>query len=593
MDLKLLTETRTLKLDLPEKGFTLKHGGVLKEINVAYETCGTLSPECDNVIFIAHALTGDAHVAGWHAGDTKLTGWWSNMVCPGGGIDTDRFYVVCANVLGGCMGTTGPSSINPDTGKPYGSSFPELTISDIVMVHKLLLDQLGIKKLYAIVGGSFGGMQVLDFITRYPDFVENAVIIASGASLTTQALAFDIIGREAIVNDPNWRNGDYYDDGKSPDVGLSQARKLAHVTYISNEMMKEKFGRRRRDIAQQKNFPNAEEFRTNFEVANYLEHQGEKFINRFDANSYLHISRATDEFDMAAEYGSLPKAFSPIKAKVLVVALSGDWLFLPSQSEEMTKALFSAKKRVSYFCLNAPAGHDAFLTHIQDLVKVVSNFLVKDIPEFNEKMLSEDDRKDYNQLIKMLPEDTSTLLDVACANGMLMSYIKSKNKTVKCTGVDIDLEQINHVLAKKSNAVLANVDAGMEVIPDNSFDCAILSESLQVMREPDKVLSELLRVSPTAIVSFPNFGMWSVLASLVFRGKMPKTKRLPYEWYNTPNIHLCTIRDFVQLCNDKGFKIEKISYQTTFFISKVLVALGMKNLGASRVLVKLSRPEEK
>ena len=233
------------------------------------------------------------------------------------------------------------------------------------------------------------------------------------------------------------------------------------------------------------------------------------------------------------------------------------------------------------------------MTHIQDLVKVVSNFLVKDIPEFNEKMLSEDDRKDYNQLIKMLPEDTSTLLDVACANGMLMSYIKSKNKSVKCTGVDIDLEQINHVLAKKSNAVLANVDAGMEVIPDNSFDCAILSESLQVMREPDKVLSELLRVSPTAIVSFPNFGMWSVLASLVFRGKMPKTKRLPYEWYNTPNIHLCTIRDFVQLCNDKGFKIEKISYQTTFFISKVLVALGMKNLGASRVLVKLSRPEEK
>ena len=394
MDLKLLTETRTLKLDLPEKGFTLKHGGVLKEINVAYETCGTLSPECDNVIFIAHALTGDAHVAGWHAGDTKLTGWWSNMVCPGGGIDTDRFYVVCANVLGGCMGTTGPSSINPDTGKPYGSSFPELTISDIVMVHKLLLDQLGIKKLYAIVGGSFGGMQVLDFITRYPDFVENAVVIASGASLTTQALAFDIIGREAIVNDPNWRNGDYYDDGKSPDVGLSQARKLAHVTYISNEMMKDKFGRRRRDIAKQKNFPNAEEFRTNFEVANYLEHQGEKFINRFDANSYLHISRATDEFDMAAEYGSLPKAFSPINAKVLVVALSGDWLFLPSQSEEMTKALFSAKKRVSYFCLNAPAGHDAFLTHIQDLVKVVSNFLVKDIPEFNEKMLSEDDRKD-------------------------------------------------------------------------------------------------------------------------------------------------------------------------------------------------------
>lgn len=592
MDLKLLTKTQSIKLALPEGGFVLKHGGVLKEINVAYETCGTLSPEQDNVVFIAHALTGDAHVAGWHEGDTKLTGWWSNMVCPGGGIDTDKFFVVCANVLGGCMGTTGPSSINPETGKAYGSSFPELTIADIVDVHKLFLEQIGIKKLYSAVGGSFGGMQVLDFITRYPEFVENAVVIASGASLTTQALAFDIIGREAIVNDPNWRNGDYYDDGKSPDIGLSQARKLAHVTYISNEMMKEKFGRRRRDIASQKNFPNADEFRTNFEVANYLEHQGEKFINRFDANSYLHITRATDEFDLAAEYGSLSEAFSRIKSKVLVVALSGDWLFLPSQSEDLTKAFFKARKHVSYFCLNAPAGHDAFLTHIQDLVKVVSGFLTVEQSSFDSQALSVDDRKDYDKLYKMLPEKVSSVLDVACADGTLMSYIKDRNKDVECTGVDIDLEQINHVLVNGENAVLANVDSGLEIIPDNTFDCAILSESLQVMREPDKVLSELLRIAPTAIVSFPNFGMWSVLASLVFRGKMPKTKRLPYEWYNTPNIHLCTIRDFIQLCNDKGFKIEKVSYQTTLLLSKIFVALGMKNLGASRVLVKLSKAEK-
>jgi homoserine O-acetyltransferase len=490
------------------------------------------------------------------------------------------------------MGTTGPSSINPETGKAYGSSFPELTIADIVDVHKLFLEQIGIKKLYSAVGGSFGGMQVLDFITRYPDFVENAVVIASGASLTTQALAFDIIGREAIVNDPNWRNGDYYDDGKSPDIGLSQARKLAHVTYISNEMMKEKFGRRRRDIASQKNFPNAEEFRTNFEVANYLEHQGEKFINRFDANSYLHITRATDEFDLAAEYGSLSEAFSRVKSKVLVVALSGDWLFLPSQSEDLTKAFFKARKHVSYFCLNAPAGHDAFLTHIQDLVKVVSGFLTVEQSSFDYQALSVDDRKDYDKLYKMLPEKVSSVLDVACADGTLMSYIKDRNKDVECTGVDIDLEQINHVLVNGENAVLANVDSGLEIIPDNTFDCAILSESLQVMREPDKVLSELLRIAPTAIVSFPNFGMWSVLASLVFRGKMPKTKRLPYEWYNTPNIHLCTIRDFIQLCNDKGFKIEKVSYQTTLLLSKIFVALGMKNLGASRVLVKLSKAEK-
>ena len=244
-----LVETKNLRLTLPPEGFKLENGGALPELQVAYETYGRLSPAADNAVYICHALTGDAHVAGSHAADdANKPGWWDAMIGPGKGIDTNRFYVICANILGGCMGTTGPSSINPRTGKPYGSSFPSITIGDIVRTQHLLLRQLGISRLAAVVGGSLGGMQALEWSIRFPQMVEKCVCIASGMNLSAQALAFDIVGRNAITADPAWANGDYYEAVEKPAQGLAQARMIGHITYLSSENMKKKFGREKKKI---------------------------------------------------------------------------------------------------------------------------------------------------------------------------------------------------------------------------------------------------------------------------------------------------------------------------------------------------------
>ena len=240
-----LVQTRIAQIPLPPEGLRLECGGVLPELQVAYETYGTLSSAADNAIFVCHALSGDAHVAGWHSPEDKRPGWWDDMVGPGKGLDTRRFFVICANILGGCKGTTGPSSIDPRTGRPYGSRFPPITVGDIVNVHRLLLNHLGIRKLYAVIGGSFGGMQVLEWGIRHPETVERCICIASAASLSAQALAFDIVGREMIVSDPAWAGGDYYETGQKPADGLAAARMIGHITYLSPEIMASKFGDRK------------------------------------------------------------------------------------------------------------------------------------------------------------------------------------------------------------------------------------------------------------------------------------------------------------------------------------------------------------
>lgn len=590
MNSDIITETRTLRLKLPEAGLKLERGVVLSEIDVAYETCGTLSDARDNVIYICHALTGDAHVAGRHVEDDKPTGWWSNMVRSGGGIDTDNFFVICANILGGCKGTTGPSSINPATGKPYGSQFPAITVGDIVTVQKLFLEQLGFSGIYAVLGGSFGGMQAVEFSVRFPGFAEKCISIASGAYLTTQALAFDIVGRDAILNDPNWKNGDYYDSAP-PTTGLAQARKLAHITYLSEEMMKEKFGRRRRGAPKDplEEIPN--DIRAQFEVESYLNYQGRKFTDRFDANSYLHITRAMDEYALKDAFSSTSESVARSRSRTLIVALSGDWLFLPSQARKLSRAFFSAKKDISFFCLSAPAGHDAFLTHIDELVGVLSNFLAR-VPGSTARPLSRETLDDYDSLIDMMPANIASVLDLACNDGALLARISERHAQIKCTGVDMNCDALADVLKAGHNAILADIDMDLGIIPDNAFDCAVLSESIQVMKEPDKVLEQLHRIAPVVLVSFPNFGMWKIRLSLLFKGRMPKTAQLPYEWYNTPNIHLCTFMDFIDLCKAKGIKVEQITYLSTLRLSKVLNALGFKNLGSSRVLVKITRPEK-
>ena len=575
-----VTETRFLRLDLPPGGLRLEKGGVLPRVDVAYETVGTLSPSRDNVVLVCHALTGDAHVAGRRRREKTASGWWSDMVRPGGGIDTDRYFVVCANVLGGCMGTTGPSSVDPETGEPWGSRFPEVTVADIVDVQRMLLKQLGFERVHAVVGGSFGGMQALCFAVRHPDFASKVAVIASGASLSSQALAFDVVGRNAIEQDPDFRGGDYY-GGPRPTAGLALARELAHITYLSGEMMKKKFGRRRRDV------PAASG--SIFEVESYLRHQGVKFIGRFDANSYLRICGAMDDFDLEKQAGgSLAAAFAPVKARVLVVSLDGDWLFLPRQSDALVHGLLAARKDVSGFSLDAPSGHDSFLIHTGELSRVLDGFLLRE-PSRPPSAIDPDLLRDYEALEKMLPQGARTVLDVACGDGTLLDFVASRRPDVDGTGIDISVPRAVRTLRAAHNVMLADADKGLSTVPDDAFDCAVLSESLQVMRRPDRVLEELLRVAPVAIVSFPNFGMWKIPATLLFGGKMPVTKRLPYRWYDTPNIHLCTVRDFLELCREKGIVVEEVLHLSTLFLSKILNRLGAKNLGSSRVIVKIRR----
>ena len=547
---------------------------------MAYETAGTLSPARDNVVLVCHALTGDAHVCGRRRWEAAASGWWGDMVKPGGGIDLDRCFVICANILGGCMGTTGPSSVDPETGEPWGSRFPEITVADIVDVQRLLLRQLGFEHVHAVVGGSFGGMQALCFAVRHPDFADKVAVIASGPSLTSQALAFDVVGRNAIHQDPDFRGGDYY-GGPRPAGGLAIARELAHITYLSGEMMKKKFGRRRRD-APQSGGPV-------FEVESYLRHQGTKFIGRFDANSYLRICGAMDDFDLEKQAGgSLPAAFAPVRARVLVVALEGDWLFLPRQSEALAGGLLAAGKDVSGFRLDAPSGHDSFLIHTGELSSVIDAFLLRE-PSRPQAAIDPDLLRDYEALERMLPQGARTVLDVACGDGTLLDFVARRRPEIDGTGIDLSVPRAVRTLRGGHNVMLDDADAGLSTIPDDAFDCAILSESLQVMRRPDRVLEELLRVAPVAIVSFPNFGMWKIPAALLFGGRMPVTKRLPYHWYDTPNIHLCTVRDFLDLCREKGVEVEETLHLSTLALSKILNRLGAKNLGSSRVIVKIRR----
>ncbi|MCL1909747.1 MAG: homoserine O-acetyltransferase [Kiritimatiellaeota bacterium] len=573
----LTTETKTLRLDLPPEGFRLERGGVLSEINIAYETCGTLSAAKDNVIFICHALTGDAHVAGYHnPADEKSAGWWANMIKPGGGIDTDKFHVVCANILGGCKGTTGPSSTNPATGKPYGKDFPRITVRDIVSVHKLFLEQIGFAKISAVIGGSFGGMQALEMSLAFPGFADKCVCIASGGTVTTQALAFDVVGRAAITSDPNFKGGDYYDGGARPDAGLAHARRLAHITYLSEEMLKVKFGREKRPEAEQ------------FQIESYLRYQGEKFIARFDANSYIRITEAMDEYDVAIGFASVAESAARSSSKTAFIALSSDWLFLPEQSRALASAYLAAKKDVTYFRLEAPAGHDSFLTHIDELRDVVAAFLTLETSVSREAKSAEKS-DDYDRLLDMTPKGAASVLDLACNEGVLLNRALARNPALRRVGLDVSGKALVPVLRSGSNAILADIDGDLDMIPDNSFDCVFLSGSLQVLRDPAKAVARLLRIAPVALVSFPNFGNWKIRMSLLFRGRMPKTKRLPHSWHNTPNIHLCTLRDFKALCAETGCRIERLECLATHPTSKLLNAIGLKNLGSSRVIARISR----
>jgi homoserine O-acetyltransferase len=342
----------------------------LAPFRIAYQTYGVLNAARSNAILVCHALTGDQYVAGEHP-LSKKPGWWEWMVGPGKPIDTSRFFVVCPNILGGCMGSTGPSSINPETGKAWGLDFPVITIGDMVEAQVRLIDHLGIDRLFCVTGGSMGGMQVLQWASRYPERVFSAIPIAAAAWHSSQNIAFHEVGRQAVMADPDWCQGRYHELGKTPRNGLAVARMAAHITYLSEEALHRKFGRNLQDLAA-KSFS----FNADFQVESYLRHQGSTFVDRFDANSYLYITRAMDYFDLAAEHGDvLANAFRGTKTRFCVVSFTSDWLYPTRESREIVQALNAVAANVSFVEIESDKGHDAFLLDEPELFATIRGFL--------------------------------------------------------------------------------------------------------------------------------------------------------------------------------------------------------------------------
>ena len=361
------------------KKFTLEHplallgGRVLHGVEVVYETYGTLAPDRSNAVLICHALSGDAHVAGWKPDDDPATahpGWWDQMVGPGKAIDTDRLFVVCSNVLGGCSGTTGPASIDPATGRPWGLRFPMITVEDMVDVQAALLDHLGVERLASVVGGSMGGMQALAWAKRYPERVATVVADATTWRLGAQAIAFNEVGRRAILEDPAFAGGDYYGAEKQPDSGLGIARMVGHITYLSDASMHEKFGR-----GLQSSDDYAYDFVSEFKVESYLAYQGRRFVERFDANTYLYMTKAMDYFDLQGEEETLAEALSGVTARFQVLSFSSDWLFATARSRELVSALRAIGTEVTFAEIPSDYGHDAFLLEPEAQHRMIAPFL--------------------------------------------------------------------------------------------------------------------------------------------------------------------------------------------------------------------------
>ncbi|MCP4023780.1 MAG: homoserine O-acetyltransferase [Desulfobacteraceae bacterium] len=349
----------------------LESGSSIGPVTVCYETCGTLNQDKSNVILVLHALSGDAHVAGYYHAQDPKPGWWDIMVGPGKAMDTDRYYIICSNILGSCMGSTGPSSVDPDTDKAFATDFPMITIGDMVQCQKALMDHLGIEKILCAIGGSVGGMQVLEWCVRYPEMIASAIPIATTTRHSALAIAFNEVARQAIMADPNWNQGHYYGKEK-PDMGLAIARMIGHITYLSDEAMRLKFGRKLQNRSAL-----SFEFGAEFQVESYLQYQGNKFIERFDANSFLYITKAADYFDLARDYGkgSLVKAFTKANTKFLVVSFTSDWLYPTYQSKEMVKAMKKNDLDVSFCEIDAQWGHDAFLLPNPRFSSLVKGFL--------------------------------------------------------------------------------------------------------------------------------------------------------------------------------------------------------------------------
>lgn len=554
----------------------LELGGSLSEVTVAYESYGRLSANRDNVVLICHAISGDSHVARHDDGDDP--GWWDIVVGAGKPIDTDRYFVLCPNSLGGCRGTTGPNSINPATGKPYAIDFPVITVGDMVEVQRRLIAQLGIDRLLCVVGGSLGGHMVLSWATKYPELVDGAIPVATSARLTSQALAFDVVGRNAILRDPAFQAGKYHENGGRPSVGLAIARMLGHITYLSREAMMQRFDAQRFDARDVQTL-----FETKFAVGSYLAHQGERFVDRFDANSYLTLTMALDLFDLGGSPEVLTEALRGSTCRWLLISFTTDWLFPSFQSRELVRALIAGEKRVSYCDVRSDCGHDAFLlpNDLDRYGELIRAFLAhlgepdeypghEQLPEPGGRdpgrqyptSIFHPQRLDYDSIVTLIPPGAS-VLDLGCGTGELLARLRRRGQR-KIVGVEIDEEAIVACVGRGLDVIHADLNNGLPAFGDGQFDCVILSQTLQAVRDVKRVLREMLRVGRRGIVSFPNLAYRRYRAQLAEEGRMP---RIPgteaCAWYDTPTVRFLSITDFTEFCREQGIRIhEQIAVDT-------------------------------
>jgi homoserine O-acetyltransferase len=543
----------------------LEKGGVLPQVTVAYETYGRLNEAKSNAVLICHALTGDSHVARHDADDEA--GWWDIMVGPGRPIDTDRYFVICPNVLGGCRGTTGPNSANPATGEPYGQDFPTVTIGDMVTVQRRLMEHLGITKLLAVVGGSMGGHQALQWAATFGEAVAGIAAIATSPRLTSQSLAFDVVGRNAIRQDPGYRGGQYYGQSDGPASGLAIARMLGHITYLSPIAMSEKFEATRnqpRDVDT--------DFEKEFSVGSYLAYKGEQFVERFDANSYITLSMAMDQFDLGHTVDALADAIGRGPARWLVMSFSSDWLFPVFQSKQIVHSLVRAGRRVSFSNIESDCGHDAFLLEddFDRYGEMLRGFLAN-LAGDGEAVLPKniDDpythsptyifhrqkRLDYESIVELIPAGAS-VLDAGCGTGGLLSLLKRRGYE-NLMGVELDEENILTCIRRGLDVVQRDLNRGLKWFRDGQFDYVILSHTIQAVYDVEGLMNELVRIGKRCIISVPNLGYYKLVDQLVETGRTPQAETLPFKWYDTPNIRVVTLNDFQDFCDDKGLTIHE------------------------------------
>jgi len=541
---------QTMVFDAP---LPLKSGATLAGYALVYETYGTLNASRSNAVLVCHALNASHHVAGTHADAPRSEGWWDNLIGPGKPLDTDHFFVIGVNNLGSCFGSTGPADTNPATGKPWGADFPVVTVEDWVDAQARLLDALGIQRLAAVLGGSLGGMQALSWTLRHPARVGECIAVATAPNLSAQNIAFNEVARRAIITDPDFHGGHYYAHGVVPKRGLRVARMIGHITYLSDDSMAEKFGRSLRKAGEggRSAEPGYSTQDVEFQIESYLRYQGDKFSEYFDANTYLLITRALDYFDPARAFGGdLSAAFSAARGiRFLLVSFSTDWRFSPARSRELVKALVDNRIDVSYAEIDAPHGHDAFLlddARYHGVLRATFDRIAGELaalPAITPEQA----------LIADLVPAGSRVLDLGCGNGALLAHLQ---RSKGCSGYGVEIDDANLLACAQAgvNVVQLNLEEGLALFEDRSFDVVLQLQTLQHLRNTERMLRETARVGRIGIVSFPNFAHWPNRWS-VLQGRMPVTRALPYEWYDTPNIRVGTFTDFEWLARRNGLNI--------------------------------------